>query len=57
MKEIQPELMFQLEADLGFVPSRRQLSAILVLLKAASGPPLDRQPELMLQSEAVFSLI
>ena len=40
-----------------YIPSRRQLSGIVVLLAAASGLPLKRQPELMLQLEVVFSFL
>ena len=61
---IESKLMPQLEEVLSFVPSRRQISAIVVLLPeivtlliTASPLPQDRQQEFMLRLEAVFSFL
>jgi uncharacterized protein (UPF0303 family) len=54
-----PRNIFKAYAAVGgsFVPSRRQISTIAALLTAASGLQIERQHKLLLQFEAVRSLV
>ena len=53
--KIESKLMLQLEEVLSFEPRWRHISAIVVLLTAASHLQLEKQQELFLQLEAVLA--